>query len=164
MSRPSKYKVKCPKCNTLMHVVQTKNYKGSIQKHFKCDKCFAHWRWCDGVWNKLEDYAKPEIKTSNVQLFVDNLIKEQQPKNKLKFKKKIEEDKDMRVKDIALEKNMPVEVAGDGLFMPLWQWDVLDEEAKLEELAKEEAKKQADMDWDRIMANLGPAINKAWED
>lgn len=149
--RPSKYKIECPDCHTLMHVVQTKKYKGIIKKYFLCDKCNGYWRWTSGTgeWKRLENKVKTEQKISKEQEFMN----------------KIMEDNDMKVKDLAIQNNMPVEtyVEGNG-FMPSWQYDVLEEEYNNEQIIKEEKEKQNKLDWDLIMSNLNTTVDKIWEE
>lgn len=85
LGRPSKYKIYCPDCSTetnkvMMFVCQTKNYKGVIQKHFKCPNCYRHLQWRNKpqpIWIDNGYYEKPVVKESSVQKFIDKLIKEE---------------------------------------------------------------------------------------
>ncbi len=133
-------------------------------RRFRC-------KWCGAIMIYTDEDDDPTyVKTVEgpAQCFymeepvsnsIDNFIKEQEQKlekpKKLKFKKKIKEEQDMKVKEIATMNNMPVEtyVEGNGL-IPTWQYEVLDEEARLNELAKEAAEKESALNWDLIQAGF----------
>ena len=148
-----------------------KRSRGRTQRNstrrFRC-------KWCGAIMIYTDDDDDPTyVKTVEgpAQCFymekpvsnsIDNFIKEQEqklekPKKKLKFKNKLsnKEEQDMKVKEIALQQNMPVETYTEEQgFIPTWQHEVLDEESRLNELAKEAAEKESALNWDLIQAGF----------
>lgn len=148
-------------------------FKDKKVRAYRCKWCGAHMIYTDDDVNPQYimttiDPAQCFYMKEPVSNSIDNYIEEQKqklekPKGKLKFKKKIsnKEEQDMKVKEIALQQNMPVETYTEEQgFIPTWQHEVLDEEARLNELAKEAAEKESALDWDKIMAGFGPITTK----
>ena len=146
-------------------------FKNKKVRAYRCRWCGAHMIYTDDDINPqyimtTEFPAQCFYQEEKITNTIDEFIKEQEQKQnkpKLKFKHKIsyKEEQNMKVKELAVQQNMPVEtyVEGNGL-IPTWQYEVLDEEARLNELAKEAAEKESALDWDKIMSGFGPITTK----